>query len=129
MNRRQVLFGASASAIAVSGFVPWNMAYAADSTLAANSFTVFSMGTRGAVTLNGTLILSGTMRGGASQSVALPAKTASIASAEPVASGKATAPAATVATPSSAATAIRQPMMSIVAVPRGNARRDVATTH
>jgi len=60
MNRRQVLFGAGATAIAFSSFVPWsNPAYAADVSVTARVFTPFELGIRGDYMLRGTVVLLG----------------------------------------------------------------------
>lgn len=59
MNRREVLFGASATALLFSGFVPAVQASAPVSMSV--TFAPFTQGIRGAYTLNGQVALIGTI--------------------------------------------------------------------
>jgi len=132
MNRRQVLMGAGATAIAVSGVAAWPSAANPDAATAASvAFPPFDAGIRGTYTLNGTVTLRGTVTPrvpGAARAAANDATSRVAAvqgpttrAAEPVA-----------AVPAAAATQytapVRAPVMSIVRVPRGSASRNVGAT-
>lgn len=132
MNRRQVLFGASATAAVFGGFVPsWANAQGSSSMPVAMSvtFAPFTDGIRGTYTLNGQVTLVGTIPpvpGRSSAAVAAPALEGAIvqqASAAPE-------PAPAAAPVQSQYTApARPPMMSIVSVPRGSAARPARIPH
>ncbi len=63
MNRRQVLFGAGATAMALGGFVPLASAGPVGEMPASAMFLPFSMGIRGNYMLNGTAVLRGKLVG------------------------------------------------------------------
>lgn len=123
MNRRQVLFGASATAIMFGGFVPWANAGGVGAASPSTLFPPFSLGIRGTYTLNGTATLLGLIPplplggGSARGSLSLQGRIVQ-GSAE-------SAPAVAAPVPQQDAPAIsvapaRLPMMSIVPVPRGS---------
>lgn len=135
MNRRQVLFGAAATAVAFRGFVPWAGAQTFGGSAVSMSviFQPFTLGIRGTYTLNGTVaalvgvippivsggLVSGAARGAMGQTIVPGANTA--APSAPVPAPGPIPPVA--AAPSRPAT------MSIVRVPRGSAGRELQTAH
>lgn len=121
MNRRQVLFGASAAALAFGGFVP--MPSSAGPVRMSVIFAPFETGIRGTYTLNGSVTLIGTITPVAPgpSNGQLPA----LAVQEPVVQQPVASiePAKPTPAPAQMAAPARPPMMSIVSVPRGSAAR------
>jgi hypothetical protein len=122
MNRRQVLFGAGATAMVFGGFVPWANAGGVGAASPSAMFPPFSMGIRGTYTLHGTAMLIGMIPsadGSSGSSAVLDLRGT-------IVQGSA-APTPAVATPvpqepaaTQAIAPARPPMMSIVRVPRGS---------
>ena len=133
MNRRQVLFGAAATAVAFRGFVPWAGAQTLGGSAVSMSviFQPFTLGIRGTYTLNGTIaalvgiippVVSGGLASGAARGAMEGAIVPGANSAVPSVPAPGPIPPAS-ATPSRPAT------MSIVRVPRGSTGRELQTAH
>ena len=139
MNRRQVLFGAAATAVAFRGFVPWASAQTPGGSAVSMSVTFepFTLGIRGTYTLNGAVtalvgvippIVSGGLSSGAARGVIEGAI---------VPGANTTAPAIPVAPsvpapgpiPTASAAPLRPAMMSIVRVPRASAGQGSQAAH
>lgn len=125
MDRRQVLLGGGASAVALSGFIPW----AGAQNGVGVAFAPFTQGLRGSYALRGAAALAGSIPavsgGGTPSPTPAPSPTPGHlppVSPSPHASGQ---PA--VKTNLYSAAPARQPAMSIVTVPRNAARREVST--
>ncbi|MCW3849361.1 hypothetical protein OF829_19145 [Sphingomonas sp. LB-2] len=125
MNRRQVLFGAGATALAFSGFVPWASAETLANAPISTSvtFEAFTMGIRGTYTLNGVVaglagiippLVPGATSGRVTTAVAPAAIVQEPAAPAPAITAPVQAPAPVQAAPA------RPPMMSIVPVQRGS---------
>ena len=134
MNRRQVLFGAAATAVAFRGFVPWASAQAPGGAAVSMSttFAPFTLGIRGTYTLNGTAALIGTIppviSGLVSGSAARGVVERAIVPGADAAAPAAAVPAGPAPGPISVAPS-RPATMSIVRVPRGSAGRELQATH
>ena len=118
MNRRQVLFGAGATALAFGGFVP--LPSSAGPVSMSVTFAPFTQGIRGTYTLNGAVTLIGTIPPVAPgpSGAALPA----LATRGAIVQEPAAAPVQQAAVPAPASAPARPPMMSIVPVARGSSR-------